>query len=43
MNQRRTSYRLHELIVLFVGADPYPFNDVAHQLADGTMMIAYTD
>jgi hypothetical protein len=26
-----------------VTADPNPFDDVAHQLTDGTMMIAYTD
>jgi hypothetical protein len=43
MNQREVSYRLHELIVIFVAADPHPFNDVAYQLADRPVVIAYTD
>jgi hypothetical protein len=43
INHRRTSCRLHELIIIFVAADPHPFNDVAHQPTDRPMMIAYTD
>ena len=43
MNQRRTSYRLHELIMIFVAADPHPFDNVAYQPTDRPMMIAYSD
>ena len=43
MNQRRTSYRLHELIIIFVAADPHPFDNIAYQPTDRSMMIAYTN
>ena len=43
INQRRTSYRLHELIIIFVAADPHPFDNVAYNATDRPMMIAYSD
>jgi hypothetical protein len=45
LSQSGTSYRLisDKFIVIFVAANPYPFNDVAHQPTDRAMMISYTD
>ena len=34
---------LYELVVVFMGADPYPFYKVAEEMTDCTMMIAYSD
>jgi hypothetical protein len=36
-------WKLYQLIVIFVAANPHPLDDVPHQLSDGTMMIAYPD
>jgi len=39
----RINQNLYQLIVIFVGANPHPFDQVAYEVTDGTMMIAYTD
>ena len=39
----RINQRLYQLIVVFVGANPHPFDNVGQKVTDCTMMIAYTD
>jgi hypothetical protein len=36
-------YGLYQLIIIFVATNPHPFDDVAYEVTDSAMTIAYTD
>ena len=43
LKQVQELYRLYQLIVIFMGANPHPFDDAAYEVTNGAMTIAYTD
>jgi hypothetical protein len=43
LNAARKKRRLDQLVVIFVAANPYPFNRIAERLANGAIMIADAD